>query len=132
MNSFNVYGQTEQVVGGNTPVWLGTVKPIPVGAIFDGISSTESYKAGTPVVYDPITKMIDGTAENGDFSNVNAYLYNDINVGAVDFSQGLVATCAIVMNHPEGLLIERVYPEITEEQIATLQKNIPGVLLVRG
>jgi hypothetical protein len=42
------------------------------------------------------------------------------------------ATGAIVMHHPEGLLIERVHPEITEEQIATLQAKIPGVLLVRG
>ena len=124
MNSFNVYGQTEKVIGGNTPVWLGTVKPIPVGAISNkGVNAC----AGTPVEYDPNTKEIRTV---GDLELSNAYLYNDIHID--DMSETNYVTCALVMYHPEGLLIERVYPEITEDQIATLQKNIPGVLLVRG
>ena len=130
MNSFNVYGQTETKVGGNTPVWLGTVKPIPVGATFYGYSYT-FFRAGCPVKYNPSTQAIEIIFNESDLSELgeaNAYLYNDIRSEAQGQWEG---TGAIVMHHPEGLLIERVLPEITEEQIATLQKNIPGVLLVR-
>ena len=127
MNSFNVYGQTEKKVGGNTPVWLGTVKPIPVGAIYQkGVDAC----AGTPVEYDPTTKEIRTV---GDLEYSNAYLYNDIYYDDTDYTAGTnYATAAVVMYHAEGLLIERVLPEITEEQIAALQAKIPGVLLVRG
>lgn len=123
MNSFNVYGQTEQKVGGNTPVWLGTVKPIPAGAVCE-VEKGKLYKAGTPLGYTASTKEV---VFLDDPTRANAYLYNDIYS-----EEGGRATAAIVLYHPEGLLIERVIPEITEEQIATLQENIPGVLLVRG
>ena len=131
MNSFNVYGQTTETIGGNTPVWLGTVKPIPVGAIIDA-----NVTAGTVGVYDPENGTFNSlgdlnTAGGTLINSVNAYVYNDV-VMEHTSEEGFSSTCAIVMHHPEGLLIERVYPEITEEQIATLQKNIPGVLLVRG
>lgn len=128
MNSFNVYGQTSETIGGNTPIWLGTVKPIPVGAI-----PSATCNAGIAGVYDAEAKTFspveDLSAEEGTLlEQCNAFVYNDVYADMVEFQ----ATCAIVMHHPEGLLIERVYPEITEEQIAALQKNIPGVLLVRG
>lgn len=128
MNSFNVYGQTEQVVGGNTPVWLGTVRPIPRGAI-----ASKTCNAGMAGVYNAenntFASVDDPTAAGGTLlGQCNAFAYNDTR-SSLDSS---MMTCAVVMHHPEGLLIERVYPEITEEQIATLQKNIPGVLLVRG
>lgn len=122
MDSFNVYGQTEKKVGGNTPVWLGTVKPIPAGATFTA-EKGKVYMAGTPVIYDPATKSIAiGTVENA-----NGFLYNDIYS-----EEGGQATAAVVMYHAEGLLIERALPEITEEQIVALQSKVPGVLLVRG
>ena len=133
MNSFNVYGQTETKIGGHTPVWLGTVKPIPVGA--KGHRDGEGYMfipAGTACVYSPETgtfsAVLDPNDAGGSFiKSANAYVYNDIYVeGTADY------TCALVMHHPEGLLIERVYPEITEEQIQALQAQIPGVLLIRG
>lgn len=131
MNSFNVYGQTTETIGGSTPVWLGTVKPIPVGAMLEGgFSGDTHYPAGSAVEYEPETKTIatiHTTLEGVSMENINGFLYNDI-YGKNDGD----ATAAIVMHHPEGLLIERVYPEITEEQIAALQKAIPGVLLVRG
>lgn len=122
MNSFNVYGQTEKVIGGFTPVWLGTVKPIPVGATFTAAKGT-LYKAGSPVVYDAASK----TFEIGSATEANGFLYNDIYS-----EEGGEATGAIVMHHAEGLLIERVLPEISEEQIVALQAKVPGVLLVRG
>ena len=124
MNSFNVYGQTEQVVGGNTPVWLGTVKPIPVGGVLSS-NNSKDIRAGYPMKQES-----DGTwAESLNFSDADGYLYNDI----VRESSEIPATCAIVKFHPEGLLIERVFVDgITEEQIATLQAKVPGVLLVRG
>ena len=122
MNSFNVYGQTETKVGGNTPVWLGTVKPVPVGATFTA-EKGKVYVAGTPVVYNPTTKSI----TIGSVENANGYLYNDIYS-----EEGGDATAAVVMYHAEGLLIERALPEITEEQIQALQAKVPGVLLVRG
>ena len=130
MNSFNVYGQTETQVGGNTPVWLGTVKPIPVGA---NVSS--EVKAGCLGTYYPDSKtfspLLDLNAGGGAImGSCNAYAYNDVHFETETNEK--YGTCAVVMHHPEGLLIERVYPDITEEQIATLQKNIPGVLLVRG
>ena len=128
MNSFNVYGQTSETIGGNTPVWLGTVKPIPVWAIAPG---GMVIKAGTAGIYYPSAKEFSPvekiTVDN--ISRCNAFLYNDV---VDDSSNPGEATCAVVMHHPEGLLIERVYPEITEEQIAALQARIPGVLLVRG
>jgi hypothetical protein len=131
MNSFNVYGQTTETIGGNTPVWLGTVKPIPVGAKID-VGATEHYVAGKAVYYNPETKEISIQGDSASaIESANAYLYNDVFASDGDYTN-LVATCAVVMHHPEGLLIERVYPEITEEQIATLQAKIPGVLLVRG
>lgn len=130
MNSFNVYGQTEQKVGGNTPVWLGTVKPIPVGA-----KCTSAANAGTAGHYDPTTKIFSpigdlNMAGGTKLASCNAFAYNDVFSDSSESS--FEATCAVVMHHPEGLLIERVYPEITEEQIQALQTQIPGVLLVRG
>ena len=131
MNSFNVYGQTTETIGGNTPVWLGTVKPIPVGAKID-IGPDEYYAAGVAVNYNPKTKEIAAHEDPASaIEYANAYLYNDVVMLNGDYANS-EATCAVVMHHPEGLLIERVYPEITEEQIAQLQAKIPGVLLVRG
>ena len=130
MNSFNVYGQTEKVIGGNTPVWLGTVKPIPRGTVV-----SNEIKAGTlgqyypeSGIFSPLTDLNSGGGSI--MTSCNAYAYNDVHFE--QDSREKFASCAIVMHHPEGLLIERVYPEITEEQIATLQAQIPGVLLVRG
>lgn len=132
MNSFNVYGQTEQKVGGNTPVWLGTVKPVPRGAAI-------AARPGLNVPAGSLVKYYH--SENGEWkvdtkdldsiNEANGYIYNDVVVGSGDYER-IEATCAVVMHHPEGLLIERVYPEITEEQIQALQAKIPGVLLVRG
>lgn len=123
MNSFNVYGQTEKVIGGNTPVWLGTVKPIPVGGVLSG-HTDKDVCAGYPMKQES-----DGTwSQSLTFSDAEGYLYNDV----AREDRLLPATCAIVKYHPEGLLIDRVGVEFSEEQIATLQKNIPGVLLVRG
>lgn len=134
MNSFNVYGQTTETIGGNTPVWLGTVKPIPKGV--QVIAKEGLIKAGTAAVFNPVSNevsFIESLSGSGAamLEYANAFVYNDIN-NALQPQGEFNATCALVMHHPEGLLIDRVYPEITEEQIATLQKNIPGVLLVRG
>lgn len=132
MNSFNVYGQTTKEVGGNTPVWLGTVKPIPRGAAC--VANNEIIPAGTAVIYTPegrvsFIKSLEGSGA-AMLSEANGFVYNDIRNDNPGGEEN--ATCAIVMHHPEGLLIERVYPGITEEQIAQLQSQIPGVLLVRG
>lgn len=50
-SSFNAFGQRSSAFGGNTPVWLGTVSPVPVGGVL-----AEKYAkagilipAGTPV-----------------------------------------------------------------------------------
>lgn len=129
MDSFNVYRQTEKKIGGNTPVWLGTVKPIPVGAAISAAAGMV-IPAGTALTYDAVSKEAYPLTDLSLLDDANAFLYND--VYAEETGASPEATCAVVMHHPEGLLIERVYPEITEEQIATLQKNIPGVLLVRG
>lgn len=140
MNSFNVYGQTEQTIGGNTPVWLGTVKPVPRGYILDVEEALVAFPdghipAGTPlmpkvgedeVIYG-VTPIKEAVHLNAKFG----YLYNDVHIDK-SLGANAQATCAVVMHHPEGLLIERVCPEITGEQIAMLQANIPGVLLVRG
>lgn len=134
MNSFNVYGQTSETIGGNTPVWLGTVKPIPKGV--QVIAKEGLIKAGTAAVFIPESNsvsFIESLSGSGAamLETANAFVYNDINNTASPQGEPN-ATCALVMHHPEGLLIERVYPEITEEQIAALQAKIPGVLLVRG
>lgn len=132
MNSFNSYGQTSKSFGGNTPVWLGTVKPIPKGAVLSRPNGKWTFPlyipAGTPVQYNPN----DGRPlfyiweAGGTDGAPNGYLYNDIYVES-DPGEENFATGAIVMHHAEGLLIERTgYGEYMEE----LQAAIPGVLLV--
>ena len=131
MNSFNVYGQTEKKIGGNTPVWLGTVKPIPRGAKTT-LYPNRVIRAGYACTYDAATGTVGvvDAVSNFESANLNGFVYNDcISPGN---SEPVDATVAIVMHHPEGLMIERVYPDITEEQIQALQAKVPGVLLVRG
>lgn len=124
MNSFNVYGQTSESFGGNTPVWLGTVKPLPVGAVYSGtLAAKEIIKAGTPVVYNAANRTF---AKAEAAASANGYLYNDIYAE----SAGMSATGAIVMNHGEGLLIDRV-GDWSEEDITALQAAIPNVRLIR-
>lgn len=133
MNSFNVYGQTEKKVGGNTPVWLGTVKPIPRGGVIAlRAGEPKHVSAGTPVTIEPNGEVSIWPNAEMASQNANGYIYNDVHYEGKEEDVDTAATCAVVMHHPEGLLIERVYPEITEEQIAALQAKIPGVLLVRG
>ena len=122
MNSFNVYGQASESFGGNTPIWLGTVKPIPAGAVYDGaLGAKEIIKAGTPVTYNAANRTFVKAAEA---AQANGYLYNDIFAEAA----GLPATGAIVMDHAEGLLIDRTD---FAAQADALQTAIPNVRLVR-
>lgn len=130
MKSFNAYGQSAERIGGNTPIWLGTVKPIPVGAVLEAEFVTDKalYKAGTPVQYDAETRTFKPLTPS-EVANANGYLYNDIYIDAVaEGDENLAATGAIVMHHAEGLLIDR-----TEfgDKAAELQAKVPGVLLVR-
>ena len=139
MNSFNVYNQTETKVGGNTPVWLGTVKPVPVGAklsvyLEDPQEGERVHlPAGLPVLYNAEDKSI--TLNLFEYiegiSDFNAYLYNDVDFV---YTEDYQATAAVVMYHPEGLLIDRVGYKKTNlgDYAYMLQKNIPGVLLVGG
>lgn len=52
--SFNTYGTKQKTYGGSTPVWLGSVSPVPFGGVLasgylkDGIV----IPAGTPVKFD--------------------------------------------------------------------------------
>lgn len=131
MKSFNAYGQTAKEFGGNIPVWLGTVRPIPVGAVLDAefIKDKALYRAGTPVQYNAETRTFKPvTVER--VADANGYLYNDIYLDAIAESDlNNAATGAIVMHHGEGLLIDRTdFADVKD----TLQKNIPGVLLVSG
>lgn len=50
-SSFNAFGQGSKKFGGNTPVWLGTVKPIPVGGSLAAAYAVPGahYPAGTPI-----------------------------------------------------------------------------------
>lgn len=120
MKSFNAYGQAVKEFGGeNVPVWLGTVAPIPMGAIFEGAELF--VKAGTPVVYNAEAR----TFTKASAANVaNGYLYNDIRREEATEE----ATGAIVMYHAEGLLINNTeYADWADE----LQAKIPGVLIVK-
>lgn len=122
MNSFNVYGQASESFGGNTPIWLGTVKPIPVGAVYGGaLGAKEIIKAGTPVTYNAATRTFTKATEA---AQANGYLYNDIYTDVA----GNVATGAIVMDHAEGLLIDRTD---FASQADALQTAIPNVRLIR-
>lgn len=131
MKSFNAYGQSATNIGSNIPVWLGTVRPIPVGAVLDAefIKDKALYRAGTPVQYNAATRTFKPvTVEN--VADANGYLYNDIYLDAIaEGDLNNAATGAIVMHHGEGLLIDRTdFADVKD----TLQKNIPGVLLVSG
>lgn len=122
MNSFNVYGQTAETIGSNTPVWLGTVKPIPMGAVYSGtLGAKEIIKAGTPVTYNAANRTF---AKATEAANANGYLYNDVYADAA----GYAATGAIVMDHAEGLLIDRTD---FGAQADALQAAIPNVRLIR-
>ena len=125
MNSFNAFGASNKEFGGNVPVWIGTVRPIPVGATCVA-EKGKVYRAGSPVNYNAAARTCTILDESG-LENANGYLYNDIYS-----EEGGDASAAIVMYHGEGLLIERAVPGISEEQIAALQAKIGGVLLVRG
>ena len=132
MNSFNVYEQTTKEVGGNTPVWLGTVKPIPRGATCE---VTGKIPAGCPVIYNESEGTFMAIENSAEIENVNGYLYNDIY--SEDVNSATPATGAIVKVHAEGLLIDRVHlavsgEPLTDSEIEQLQAKIPGVLLVRG
>lgn len=131
MKSFNAYGQSADKFGGNVPVWLGTVRPIPVGAVLEAEFVTDKalYKAGTPVQYNAEARTFKPVTVEG-VADANGYLYNDIYIDSVkDTDINNAATGAIVMHHGEGLLIDRTDFASVKE---TLQKNIPGVLLVSG
>ena len=130
MNSFNSYGQTTERFGGNIPVWLGTVKPIPVGAVLnadpeDGGLFPLHIKAGTPVMYNPDNRTF--IPWNGSNGTPNGYLYNDIYVKEKPAEREHFATGAIVTHHAEGLLINRT--DFAEKAYELLQ-YIPGVALV--
>ena len=118
MKSFNAYGQTAKELGGSVPVWLGTVAPIPMGAVYAG--SKLDVKAGTPVTYDAAARTF---TEAASANAANGYLYNDIHREA----EADEATGAIVMHHAEGLLIDNTE---YSDWAADLQAKIPAVLLV--
>lgn len=134
MKSFNAYGiHSENLLGANIPVWLGVVSPIPFGGMLDAeyVTDKAHYRAGTPVQYDAATRTFKPMRDAADTTvTPNGYLYNDIYIDSVaDTDVATCATGAIVMNHPEGLLIENTaFAEIAD----TLQANIPGVYLVRN
>ena len=131
MKSFNAYGQSADKFGGNVPVWLGTVRPIPVGAVLEAEFVTDKalYKAGTPVQYNAEARTFKPLTVEA-VADANGYLYNDIYIDSVkDTDINNAATGAIVMHHGEGLLIDRTDFASVKE---TLQKSIPGVLLVSG
>ena len=131
MKSFNAYGQSANNFGGNIPVWLGTVRPIPVGAVLEAefIVDKALYRAGTPVQYNAEARTFKPLTPDA-VAGANGYLYNDIYIDSVaDTDVNNAATGAIVMHHGEGLLIDRTdFADVKD----TLQKNIPGVLLVSG
>lgn len=130
MKSFNAYGQSAAQFGKSVPVWCGTVKPIPMGAVLaaEYVTDKALYKAGTPVEYDAATRTFK-PMKNASDSTVtpNGYLYNDIYIDSVADEEYTAATGAIVMHHGEGLLIDRTEFSSIKE---TLQEAIPGVLLV--
>lgn len=127
--SFNSYGQSATEFGGSVPVWCGTVTPVPYGAVLDEAYVVEGalYKAGTPVEFDAVNRTFK-PMKNAEDATItpNGYLYNDVYIGTL--GQNDAATGAIVINHPEGLLINN-----TEfaEKADTLQAAIPNVYLVR-
>ena len=131
MKSFNAYGQSANSFGGNIPVWLGTVRPIPVGAVLEAefVVDKALYRAGTPVKYNAEARTFKPLTPDA-VADANGYLYNDIYIDSVaDTDVNNAATGAIVMHHGEGLLIDRTdFADVKD----TLQKNIPGVLLVSG
>lgn len=54
-SSFNAFGKTKKVFdAGSTPVWLGTVTPVPKGGVLaqENIVAGAIYAAGTPVIYE--------------------------------------------------------------------------------
>lgn len=128
MKSFNAYGQTAEKFGGNIPVWLGTVRPLPVGAVLEAefVKADALYKAGTPVIYNAENKTF-APCTTQTVAQANAYLYNDIYIDVV--GDNTAATGAIVKVHGEGLLIDRTD---FADNAEALQAAIPGVVLIKG
>lgn len=112
-SSFNSFGQTKKVYdAGSTPVWLGTVSPVPKGGVLSPafVVPGAVYAAGTPVVFhngedicpipsftfqktggnSAIIRSSFPLAEDGDYSlDVQSKLGTDIS----DFSQMPVGGC---------------------------------------
>lgn len=124
MSTFNVFGGGHRKVGENYPIWLGTVKPVPVGGIIEGVEKGTFLRAGLAVSYDAATKKI--TPVTSDTGTPNAYLYNDVYVDSDD----AVASGAVVMSHAEGILIDRT-PN-SAAIVAKLKTNVPNVIQVKG
>lgn len=60
MNSFNAFKSRKAIIGGNTPIWLGVLAPVPVGGVLDAyyIKPGIKYAAGTPAYYDDANKKV--------------------------------------------------------------------------
>lgn len=60
MNSFNVFTQKSKTIGGNVPVWLGTVAPVVAGGtlVAKWCKAGVLIPAGTPVHYNDAERAI--------------------------------------------------------------------------
>lgn len=124
--TFNSYvKQPDTKVGGNTPVWCGTVAPVPTGGVYyESRSGITKIPAGYPCHYYPGDRYI-SLCTAGNEAQCNGYIYNDV----YPVKDG-ECTVAVVMAHGEGLLIDRV-DGADELDIAALQAACPNVVLIR-
>lgn len=125
--TFNAYGQTEKRIGGNVPVWLGTVSPAPIGGRLgdygDDITTLGYIPAGWPCQISG-GEVIALGPEGAQAAN--CYAYNDVVPVNGDW---MSCTVAVVMAHNEGLLIDRV-PRISGFDKAKLKAAVPNVILI--
>jgi hypothetical protein len=99
-----------------------------MGAVLEAefVKANTLIKAGTPVEYDAATRTFKPMANAEDSAvTPNGYLYNDIYIDEV--GENAAATGAIVMDHAEGLLIDRTEFSTIKSTLAT---KVPGVRLV--
>lgn len=124
-----------KTIKGSVPVWLGTVSPLPVGYVYNGTAAVGTViPAGTPVAY--IDKSSSNSATFKEVSSAAdittpaadtkfGYLYNDVEIK--DYDNGTGITGAVVVAHPEGILINRV---CASDIAAAMATACPGVVQV--
>lgn len=118
-SSFNAFGNGQKVVGGSTPVWLGTVTPVPRGGFLypEMFVPGALYPAGTPVFYSAEDRIIAPLPVFDITEYQSGSPYDTIKVKTYGFDLKVGSSFRLV-----GSTFGEEKPSLTVEEV----KQIPG------